>query len=267
MIGKISVIMPVYNTWRYLKDSISSVLNQTFRDFEFIIVDDGSKDWSFKIIEDFAKTDNRIIALRNENNMWIWFTRNRWLGKANWDWIVNFDSDDIAESNWLEKQIEFITKNPNVDIVWANITFMDSDWNILFKKTKFPNNDKDIRKSMPLVCSIANNTVFIKRSCFDEMWKYEDWARTTEDYFLWIKFSKKFKFANNDEYLVRYRVHWENSIIREQKKIIWDTLRDLRKKIKMVFPANFTVISFMIRSVFSYWVLFILLAIKKRKIW
>lgn len=257
-----TIIMPVFNTWKYLSESIESILNQDYKDFEFIIIDDYSTDESREIIEKFEKQDKRIIFLKNNENKWIWYTRNKWLEIAKWDFIANFDSDDIAKNNRLSSQINILKNNDKIDIIGANIEFIDKKWVKLYKKTRFPEKDYEIKKSMPLVCSIANNSVVIRKKCFIEMWWYDKKARVAEDYLLWMKFSQKYTFYNNPEYLVYYRIHWENSIIKEWKAIFKDTIKDFKQKIKLIFPLNFWVFKFMIYSIFSYSFLFIILKFK-----
>ena len=93
---KVSVIMPVYNTEKYLPEAISSILNQDFLDFEFIILDDFSTDNSWEIIQEFAKKDERIRVFKNTENKWISFCRNRLVELANTEFLCNQDSDDIS---------------------------------------------------------------------------------------------------------------------------------------------------------------------------
>ena len=101
MQAKISVVMPVYNTKKFLEEAIKSILNQDFQDFEFIILDDFSSDGSFEILQDFAKKDKRIRLFRNEKNEWISFCRNKLISLSKTNIICPQDSDDISEKNRL----------------------------------------------------------------------------------------------------------------------------------------------------------------------
>ena len=108
---QISVIMPVYNTEKYLSEAIESILTQSFTNFEFIIIDDCSTDDSYYICEKYAKKDDRIQIFRNKKNMWISFTRNRLIECSNTNYIASQDSDDISEINRLKLSYNFLDKN------------------------------------------------------------------------------------------------------------------------------------------------------------
>mgnify|MGYP001335336150 FL=1 len=105
---KVSVVMPVYNTETFVREAIESILNQTFKDFEFIIIDDCSTDRSWDIIEEYSKTDARIIIGRNEKNMGISYTRNKLIELATTNYIASQDSDDISKLYRLEKEYLFL---------------------------------------------------------------------------------------------------------------------------------------------------------------
>lgn len=111
---KVSVLMPNYNCEKYLPEGIESILNQSFRDFEFIIVDDGSSDRSWEIIQEYAAQDERIIAVKNEENLGISGNRNKLLSLAKGKYIVWQDSDDISLPYRIEKQHEYMQYHPEV---------------------------------------------------------------------------------------------------------------------------------------------------------
>lgn len=253
----VSIILPVYNTAEYLKECIESILSQTYIDFELIIIDDASSDASSTIIEHYAMLDLRIRFLRNEVNWGIGFTRNRGLEVARGTYIANFDSDDIAFPKWIETQILFLENNPTVDIVGANFIFIDKSGKILLQKNNFPEYDRDIKKIIPLVCPIANNTVVIRKKCFDEMGGYRPSAHIAEDYDLWMRFREKYVFYNMQKCLVYYRVHGQNSIMRERDRIVRETLADFRNKAKNLYPPSFIILRFVILSFVSYGIVFI----------
>lgn len=141
-------------------------------------------------------------------------------------YIANFDSDDIAFPKWIETQLLFLENNPTIDIVGANLMFIDRYGKKLFEKNHFPQYDQDIKKMIPLVCPIANNTVLIRKKCFDELGVYRSSAEVAEDYDLWMRFRKKYVFHNTQKCLVYYRVHGKNSIVRERKRIMRETMTD-----------------------------------------
>ena len=121
---EISVIMPVYNGDKFLIKSIKSILNQTFKNFEFIIINDGSSDNSLKIIESFD--DRRIKFFNNLENRGISFTLNKGLKVAKGKYIARQDQDDISLPDRLTLQLEYIREN-NIDLVDTNLTFIDEN--------------------------------------------------------------------------------------------------------------------------------------------
>ena len=101
----VSVIMSVYNGEKYLKKAIESILRQTYRNFEFIIIDDGSKDTSLNIIKKYEKMDKRIIVIENKLNIGLVESLNRGIKIANGKYIIRMDADDIAMKNRIKKQV------------------------------------------------------------------------------------------------------------------------------------------------------------------
>ena len=99
----ISVVMPVYNTEKYVAKAIESILNQTFRDYEFLIIDNGCTDGSSRIIQEYAAKDSRIRVLRNEENVFIALARNMAMDQCTGEYLYLIDSDDTAELDMLEK--------------------------------------------------------------------------------------------------------------------------------------------------------------------
>lgn len=131
---QISVIMACYNTQEFLSESIESILNQTFRDFELIIIDDKSNDNSLGIAKKYAGNDSRIKIIENETNSWAAFSRNQWLKVARWKYIAILDSDDIAISTRLEKQYNYLETHPSIYCIWWSFQYIDETSD---KKHKF----------------------------------------------------------------------------------------------------------------------------------
>ncbi len=122
---ELSVVMPVYNASRFLKEAIESILQQTFTDFEFIIIDDCSTDNSVAIIKSYK--DDRIQLYFNDKNSGISYTLNKGIKLANAEWIARMDSDDISYPERLQKQHDFILQHPDGDLFscWVNVVDQD----------------------------------------------------------------------------------------------------------------------------------------------
>src|SRR3989344_5781814 len=120
---KISVLMPAYNARKYIGEAIESILNQTFKDFEFIIINDCSTDKTKKIIEEYANKDARIKLINNATNLGLTKSLNIGLKEARGEYVARLDADDVALPERLEKQYEFMEKNKETTLVgaWAEI--------------------------------------------------------------------------------------------------------------------------------------------------
>ena len=112
---KVSVVMPAYNAEKYIGEAIESILNQTFRNFEFIIINDGSVDRTKEIIQEYD--DPRIVLLENDKNSGIVVTLNKGVDAATGEYIARMDADDIALSNRIEQQVMFLNTHRNIGVV------------------------------------------------------------------------------------------------------------------------------------------------------
>jgi glycosyltransferase involved in cell wall biosynthesis len=128
----ISVIMPVYNTERFVGEAIQSILDQTFQNFELIIIDDGSTDASWEIIQKYVAQDQRIRAYQNEDNQRLVFTRNIALSKVstNSNYIAICDADDTVSPQWLQETYNYMESQPNISAVGIDLQYMDVDGNL-----------------------------------------------------------------------------------------------------------------------------------------
>jgi len=233
----ISVVMPNYNAAKYISQSIESVLNQTYKNFEFIIIDDCSTDDSWDIIQKYASVDSRIIALRNDKNNDISFTLNRGIAIAKADYIARFDSDDICDLHRFEKQINFLSKDENRDIgvLGANLRLIDP-YNVCIGYKNFPEKHEDIVESMWYRNPFAHNSVIIKKSLFEKYGLYDISLNKVEDMDLWFRFMNGTRFYNMQEYLVSYRISGSNSVISNQNKMI-----DLTNLVKEKYHKDYNV--------------------------
>ena len=200
---KISVVMPVYNREEYLKESIESILNQTFTDFEFIIVDDQSTDSSWQIIQEYADKDKRIISIKNTDEKGCWSARNFGWNLAKGKYMAIMDSDDIALPERLQKEFDFMEQHKDVDICGAWMKTFGSDCDRIIST---PLHHEEIKDSMFFSNQISQPTVMIRRISFETVHiRYTN--NVAEDYELWCRIIDKLKFANISEVLMFYRVH------------------------------------------------------------
>ena len=208
ILPKLSVIMPVFNADLYLQESIQSVLNQTFVDFELLILNDNSSDGSKNIILDFQKKDSRIIYHEFQTNQGPAVLRNFGIDNSKGSYIAFNDADDISLPIRFERQVLFLDKNPNIGVCGSNyVTF---GVNLKQKLVKKPQKPEDIRLKFLTFNCIGNSTVMLKKSCLRSI-RLNPKYITCEDYNFWSELVLVTDFYNLKKPLVRYRLH-ENSL-------------------------------------------------------
>ncbi len=218
---KISVIMPVYNTEKYVWEAIESILSQSFQDFEFIIIDDCSNDKSYEICQKYSKNNERIKLFRNEKNMWISFTRNRLISLSSTNYIASQDSDDISLENRLELCFNFLENNKEYWVVsWDNIIINEKSKIIWYRKYSNEIQNVILKKS-----PISQPSSMFCKDIFEKLLWYDKTLNYGEDYDLWLKmYANWFKIKNISENLIKYRIHQNQSKSVKLKETIKNTL-------------------------------------------
>lgn len=209
---KISVVMPVYNAAPYLKESVDSILNQTFSDFEFVIIDDCSTDESYNILKSYAEKNQRIKLYKNDINYKQAYTRNIGIKNSRGKYIIFMDADDIALPERLLKQFEFMESNQDIDIAGVWYIAYDRDMSNILYEQKDPLEHWEIVINMHLFRNALAQYVIVRRHVFDIVIYDALYKNLAEDYELWLRaIDCGFKFANIGTILMRYRVYEESS--------------------------------------------------------
>lgn len=192
---KISVIMPVYNTpEEWLRESIESILNQTYKDFEFLIIDDGSTNNVPEILAEYAEKDSRIKIILGEHKG-ISNALNKGLELSNGNFIARMDGDDISLPNRFERQIEFLNNNSEISICGTGIKFFPNE-----KNSYYP--DKIGIVELLNFCCIAHPTVMMrKKDLLKYNLKYDESFKSSEDYELWSRAIKYVRLSYLDPVL------------------------------------------------------------------
>lgn len=183
---KVSVILPVYNAEKYLAAAIDSILQQTFTDFELLLINDGSTDSSEQIIQRY--NDPRIVYVRNESNQGLIYSLNKAIDLAKGEYIARMDADDVALPERFSEQTTFLDNQKNVGIVATVIDFINEtdskigNWELDVATTS----PKAIRNTMPFECCIAHPSVMGKTTLFKK-YKYDPKQSHIEDYDLWLR--------------------------------------------------------------------------------
>lgn len=201
---RISVLMSVYNDEKYLRKSVNSALEQSFSDFEFIIIDDGSTDKSLEIVKSYK--DPRIRIVRNKNNIGLTKSLNKGLQFAQGEYIARMDADDIALPDRLGKQIDFMDKNPGVGVLGTAIYVIDEAGRLITKSRK-PLTHPCCVWNLLFRNSFYHPTVMIKKDLLLSVEGYSPQHKAGQDRDLWIRVFDKTKLANLKEPLLLHRKH------------------------------------------------------------
>lgn len=201
---KISVIMPVYNGELYLKEALASIFNQTFKNFELIVIDDGSTDKTLEILKKIA--DKRLKILINKNNLGLSKALNKGVFAAKGEYIARCDVDDVNDKNRFKKQVDFLDQNPKYVLVGSNADAINTkSRKIGF--LKMPETDKQIRRSIIIRNNILHPSVMLRMETLKEVGNYRELFNLgAEEYDLWFRLLKKGKAYNLQEPLIKRRL-------------------------------------------------------------
>jgi len=200
---KVSVILPVYNGEKFIAEAIQSVLDQTFRDFELIIIDDGSTDNTAALIKNFF--DSRIIYIHQNKRPGLVKLLNIGLSIAKGKYIARIDADDVwIDHDKLKKQVDFLNKNEKCSIVGTGAIVVDETGKENYRFLN-PVSDGEIRNKILLRNCFVHSSVMMRKSAVDLVGGYQE-GSYSEDYHLWLKIGLIAGFANLPEYAVKYRV-------------------------------------------------------------
>jgi len=224
---KISVILPFYNAKAFLVEAIDSVLNQTFTDFELILIDDNSSDGSSLIAENYQKIDERVSYYKNSERLGIVKNLNKGLELAQADIIARMDGDDICDTQRLEKQFNFLISHPEISVVGSFVSIIDEDGNLIDKRTKLLNHE-EIKKNILTYSPFVHPAVMFRKQDVIKVGGYRGDYGFNEDLDLWFRLAYSgFKLANLSEFLLKYRYH-QNSTAHQYRTNAIDLYR-LRK--------------------------------------
>ena len=219
--------MAAYNSGDYISQAIKSILNQTFSDFELLIINDGSTDHMVEMIETFK--DQRIRLVHNDKNRGLTYTRNVALTEARGAYIAILDSDDIAMSNRLELQYNFFQQHPEYVLCGGHGIFINQRGEQIDNSNlTVPIGVEKIKMMLLFGNTFVNSSVMYKTTVFRELNGYQDYA-PAEDYELFIRMAEKYPVGNLDEILVKYRMH-ENNISSLKRETAILKLKEIKNK-------------------------------------
>ena len=198
----VSVVMSVYNGEKYLREAIDSILNQTFKDFEFIIINDGSTDDTLKIIKSYK--DPRIMLTSRENKGLV-ASLNEGIERARGKYIARMDADDISVSERLQLQVEYLESNPCVGLVGSQVALVGGNGKIINPLISRPVDNKDIRLLLGYGTVITHVAVLFKKELIGKVGGYDEKYYLAEDHDLWCRMAEVTKVHSLPRVLVYIR--------------------------------------------------------------
>ena len=238
---KVSIVMGIYNCESTVKESINSIINQTYDDWELIMCDDCSRDNTYKVAKKYAERyPDKIKLLKNENNMTLAPTLNKCMEYVTGEYIARQDGDDISDKNRIEKQVEFLEKNNDMSIVGTNmVSFDENGYHGVHSLGKILDRDYYLKRGV----IFFHATILIRTEVMKKLNGYSTkwYAVQAEDYELWSRFIKEgFKGYNLQENLYYVRENRDTY----KRKNIKRRLRGLVLKFKVNRRLNASILAY-----------------------
>ena len=230
---RISVIMSVYNAQLYLEEAIESILNQSFSDFEFLILDDCSVDNSINILSKFTSRDARVKVFKNKENLGLTKSLNKLILLSKGEFLARMDADDISLVDRFKEQINFFDTNPDIDIVGAFSQDISEIGEVIGERT-VPVSHKDIIALLPKLNPLSHPTVMMRTSEIRKIGGYDERFRTSQDYHLWFKaIGNGYKINNIPKILFQYRMN-DNYASRKNFQFRWNMFKVILDGYKLI---------------------------------
>lgn len=243
----VSVIIPLYNREEYIGEALESILNQTYKNLEILVVDDYSTDNGVLVVKRYK--DKRIKIIENSKNMGIAYTRNIGFDNARGEYIALLDSDDIALLDRIEKQVKFLENNPDIYLLGGNRENFNSKKTL--DRSNHGTSTDELKVNLLFDMDFTNPTVMFRSSIINEF-KQDSYFKVAQDYDFISRVSKVYKVANLSDVLIKYRLH-ESQITQNVKRDAY--LEKIRSRIfndidvpKELHRAYYTGISYKANS-------------------
>jgi glycosyltransferase involved in cell wall biosynthesis len=205
----VSVIMSVYNGEPYLHEAIESIINQTFTDFEFIIINDGSTDSSGEIITDYKEKDSRIYMV-DQGNTGLTKALNKAIKMAKGKYLARQDADDISKENRLEIQYNYLEQHKNIVLLGTGAYLIDENGEIFYKYNVIEGSEK-LKKKLNNNNQFIHGSIMVRSSVMKKIGWYNENFRKAQDYELFLRISKNYLVNNLNTPLYKLRI-WSQSI-------------------------------------------------------
>lgn len=213
---KVTVLTSVYNGEKYLQEAIDSILGQTFKDFEFLIVNDGSTDKTAEILKSYK--DVRIKIVNNEKNIGLTKSLNKGLKLARGKYIARQDADDISLSTRFEEELKFFDKNSNVALVGTDYFLINEKDEIIHRVNCFTENSK-LKEKLLEGNQFGHGSIMFKKECIDKVGAYREEFEFAQDFDFYLRIVEAYDIANIPEPLYKWRINI-NSVSVDRKSVV-----------------------------------------------
>ncbi|NIO15991.1 MAG: glycosyltransferase [Deltaproteobacteria bacterium] len=204
---KVTLLMSVYNGERYLREAVESILNQTFEDFLFFIVNDGSTDGTGSILQGYR--DRRIRVVENEMNLGLTRSLNRGIEMIRSEYVARMDADDIALPERLEKEVDFLDRHRNIGLVGTYYLRIDEKGNVVDEERPI-SDTVELREKLLEGNRFAHGSVMFRKECVEKVGYYREAFQASQDYDLWLRIAEYYDMANIPEFLYKWRLNVES---------------------------------------------------------
>tara|TARA_B100002051_G_C16621929_1_gene578735 strand:+ start:69 stop:1040 length:972 start_codon:yes stop_codon:yes gene_type:complete len=204
---KVSFLICVFNGENFLDQALLSIKNQTYQNFEVVIVNDASTDDSLLIINKYSKDFTNYRIINNSNNIGLTRSLNLAAKFAKGEWLARLDADDVCHHSRIDKQLKLCSSKNSIALIGSGCNFIDSDNRFIFKKN-FGQKSAYIRNQLQKVNAFfPHSSALIKKSIFLKMGGYDEFFKYAQDYDLWLRISEKYQIVASRDHLVNIRIH------------------------------------------------------------
>lgn len=243
---RVSILMGVHNGEKYLPYAIESIINQTFKDFELIIIDDASTDKTAEKIEYYKNKDGRLIVIKNRINLGLTKSLNIGLNVCRGEYVARHDDDDVSIESRLQEQVNFLDENPKIVIAGSYFQCIDGDGRFISKLEKKPLKMEAIRLFLAIDNPFVHGSVIFRRNVILSLGGYNEEYRTNQDIELWSRLLESHEGANIDKCLMYLRIHrgsvssgnYKNIAGIDREKLKENLLKLAKKNMAKVLPSE-----------------------------
>ncbi len=236
----VTVILSAYNHEEYVEECLKSIVEQTYSNLQILVYNDGSKDNTGKVIEDFIKNQDKKIEYISKDNEGLCKTLNKGLDRAEGQYIAIIASDDIWLPNKIEEQVNFLENNQNIGLVFSDAYFIRGNARTEEKYTQYKKGlsrhfEHSVQKRNLYEALLVENfviaiTVMVRKECFERVGQF-DGSLKFEDYDMWLRISKNYPFGFLDKPLAYYRMH-ETNVSNDAFFMLKGALQAIKKQYK-----------------------------------